>query len=62
MADYVATAETEINASTDEVWSALTEPEQIKKYMFGSQVVTDWSKVAHHLEGRVRGEEIRRQG
>jgi uncharacterized protein YndB with AHSA1/START domain len=41
---HVATAETQINASPDRVWSALTDPEQIKKYMFGSQVVTDWQR------------------
>ncbi len=44
MADHVATAETEISASPAQVWSALTDPEQIKKYMFGSQVVTDWEQ------------------
>jgi uncharacterized protein YndB with AHSA1/START domain len=42
--DHVATAETQIDASPDRVWSALTDPEQIKKYMFGSQVVTDWKQ------------------
>ena len=42
MADHVATAETEIDASPDQVWDALTDPDQIKKYMFGSQVETDW--------------------
>jgi uncharacterized protein YndB with AHSA1/START domain len=42
MADHVATAEIEINASPDRVWSALTEPDQIEKYMFGSRVETDW--------------------
>jgi len=26
------------------VWEALTDPEQIKEYMFGSEVVTDWTK------------------
>ena len=44
MADHVATAETEISGSTDEVWEALTDPGQIKKYMFGSEVVTDWEQ------------------
>src|ERR1700710_2056405 len=38
----VATAEVEVSASNDRVWKALTEPEQIKQYMFGSQVETDW--------------------
>jgi uncharacterized protein YndB with AHSA1/START domain len=42
MANYVATAETEINASPAQVWAALTDPELIKQYMFGSQVETDW--------------------
>jgi uncharacterized protein YndB with AHSA1/START domain len=36
MADYVATAETEIDAPRDKVWAALTDPEQIKEYMFGA--------------------------
>ena len=44
MSDHVATAETEIDASPGRVWEALTDPEQIKEYMFGSEVVTDWTK------------------
>ena len=42
MADHVATAETEIDASPSRVWTALTDPDEIEKYMFGSHVVTDW--------------------
>lgn len=42
MADHVATAETDISASPAQVWAALTDPELIKEYMFGSQVETDW--------------------
>jgi uncharacterized protein YndB with AHSA1/START domain len=44
MADHVATAQIEINASPDRVWRALTEPDQIEKYMFGSRVETDWAQ------------------
>lgn len=44
MANYVATAETEINASPAQVWIALIDPELIKRYMFGSQVETDWEQ------------------
>jgi uncharacterized protein YndB with AHSA1/START domain len=40
--DHVATAEIEIDAPPAKVWTALTDPEQIKEYMFGSQVDTDW--------------------
>jgi uncharacterized protein YndB with AHSA1/START domain len=42
MADHVATAEIEISASPEQVWTALTDREQIKKFMFGSEVETDW--------------------
>lgn len=42
MADHLASASVEIDAPPEKVWTALTDPEQIQKYMFGSQVVTDW--------------------
>jgi len=42
MTGRVATAETEIRAPRSEVWRALTDPDQIEKYMFGSRVETDW--------------------
>lgn len=42
MVGHVAVAETEIDALPGEVWIAMTDPELIKKYMFGSQVETDW--------------------
>jgi uncharacterized protein YndB with AHSA1/START domain len=38
MADHVATAKTEIAASPDRVWAALTDPELVKKYMVGAEV------------------------
>ena len=43
MTGFTATAEVEIEASTTRVWTALTEPDQIKAYMFGSEVTTDWT-------------------
>lgn len=43
MTDHVATAEIDIDASPVAVWAALTDPEQIKEFMFGSQVVPDWN-------------------
>jgi uncharacterized protein YndB with AHSA1/START domain len=42
MTGAVATAEADINATPVRVWQALTDPEQIRRYMFGSQVETDW--------------------
>lgn len=38
----IVKAATTINAPASKVWDALTQPEQIKQYMFGSQVTTDW--------------------
>jgi uncharacterized protein YndB with AHSA1/START domain len=43
-ADRIAKAQTTIKASTDKVWNALTNPEMIKKYMFGTTVVSDWKE------------------
>jgi uncharacterized protein YndB with AHSA1/START domain len=42
MDDHVATAETQISGTPAQVWTALTDPAQIKKYMFGTDVTTDW--------------------
>ena len=42
MAGLIATAEIDIKAPPERVWDALVDPRQIKKYMFGSDVVTDW--------------------
>jgi uncharacterized protein YndB with AHSA1/START domain len=42
MEDYIAQAETQIEAPASRVWDALTDPDQIARYMFGSRVTTDW--------------------
>ena len=42
MTGIVATAEIDITAPATRVWSALVDPAQIKTYMFGSTVETDW--------------------
>ncbi len=31
-----------INAPADKVWDALTKPEHIKEWQFGSDLITDW--------------------
>ena len=43
-ADHIAKAETTIKASADKVWNALTNPEMIKKYMFGTTAISDWKE------------------
>jgi uncharacterized protein YndB with AHSA1/START domain len=42
MRDHVATARADIQAPTSKVWQALTDPDLIQRYMFGSRVETDW--------------------
>ncbi len=38
----VAAAKTTINAPASKVWDALTKPELIKQYLFGTDVSSDW--------------------
>ena len=40
--DFMAEARTTINAPASRVWEALTDPEIIRQYFFGTNVVTDW--------------------
>lgn len=39
---FVATTSIHINSPASKVWDALTKPELIKQYLFGTQVTTDW--------------------
>ena len=32
------------NAPVEAVWDALTNPEKIKRYLFGTQTITDWKE------------------
>jgi uncharacterized protein YndB with AHSA1/START domain len=52
-----------INASKETVWDALTNPEKIKQYLFGTNTKTDW-KVGSPLifEGDYNGKHYRDEG
>ncbi len=39
---FVAKTSISINAPASQVWDALTKPELIKQYLFGTTVTTDW--------------------
>ena len=39
---FTARASTKINAPASKVWEALTQPDLIKQYLFGTEVTTDW--------------------
>ncbi len=42
--NLVALATIKINVSPAQVWNALTDPQIIRQYMFGTKVVTDWQE------------------
>jgi uncharacterized protein YndB with AHSA1/START domain len=42
MTGFLASADIDISASPDRVWMALTDPEEIAKYMFGTSVESTW--------------------
>jgi uncharacterized protein YndB with AHSA1/START domain len=42
MTGYEATATVDIGAPPGAVWRVLLDPESVREYMFGSEVVTDW--------------------
>lgn len=42
MTGKLATATCEIRATPAQVWAALTEPDQIEQWMYGSRVETSW--------------------
>lgn len=52
-----------INAAPEEVWKAITDPEIVKKYFFGAEVITDW-KVGSPLifQGELEGKPYRDKG
>ena len=42
MTGFEAVARTEVSASPERVWIAMTDPDQVAQYMMGSRVDTDW--------------------
>lgn len=44
MDTLTAKASVLIHAPASEVWDALINPEQIKKYLFGTEVMSDWKE------------------
>ena len=40
---HVATSSISIDASPDRVWDVITDPAAVKEFMFGADLVTDWT-------------------
>ena len=63
MTGVLATAEIDINAPAQRVWDALTDPDKIARYMFGSRVETDWQAgSAITWEGEFQGRSYQDKG
>lgn len=63
MTGWVATAEIDIHAPRSNVWRALTDPDQIEKYMFGSRVDSDWKPGSRITwKGEYEGKQYEDQG
>jgi uncharacterized protein YndB with AHSA1/START domain len=52
-----------VNADVAKVWDALTNPEIIKEYLFGTETITDW-KVGSDIifQGEYNGQKYRDKG
>jgi uncharacterized protein YndB with AHSA1/START domain len=63
MGTFTAQASIDIVAPSKKVWNALTDPAQIKKYLFGTDAVSEW-KVgsALHFKGVWEGKEYLDKG
>lgn len=52
-----------INVPASKVWQALTNPEQIKQYLFGTNAISDWKKGSPIIyEGEWEGKKYKDKG
>lgn len=60
---YTAETKVSIDAPADKVWKALTTPELIAKYFYGTKVTTDWKEgSAITYEGEYNGTQYKDKG
>ena len=61
--DLTVSKSVEINAEPARVWNALTNPEIIKEYLFGTETITDW-KVGSEIifQGEYEGQKYLDKG
>ncbi len=58
-----AKATTTINAPSSKIWEALTNPDRIKQYLFGSEVITDWKEGSQVIyKGNYQGKAFEDKG
>ena len=62
-ANYIAKATVVIDAPPQMVWSALTTPELIKKYFFGTEAISEWQEGSEiRFRGQWEGEDYSDKG
>jgi uncharacterized protein YndB with AHSA1/START domain len=62
-ANDIAKAEATIDAPISEVWDALTNPDMIREYMFGTTVISDWKEGSKIIwEGEWQGKPYEDKG
>jgi len=61
--DLVVSKSIEISAPATRVWQALTNPEIIKEYLFGTETITDWKPGSEVIfQGEYQGHKYRDKG
>ena len=59
----IAKAAVTVNAPTSKIWEAITNPEFIKQYLFGADVITDWKEGSPiHYKGIYQGKAYEDKG
>ena len=59
----VASKSIEINAESKKVWEVLTNPEKIKVYLFGTEIISDWKVGSSILfQGEFNGQKYKDKG
>ena len=61
--NLIAETSVTIDASASKVWKAITSPEQVKKYLMGTNVTTDWHEGSPiTYEGEYNGKKYKDKG
>ncbi len=61
--DLKVTKSIDINSSADKLWDALTNPDKIKIYLFGTETISDW-KIGSRIifQGEYQGHKYKDKG
>lgn len=61
--ELIVTTSIEINADKAKVWDALTNPEKIKGYLFGTKTLSDWKAGSEIIfQGEYQGHQYKDKG